>query len=30
MSQGTGRGFVSVMHVLDACSKPKASVAAPS
>ena len=30
MSQGTGRGFVSVMHVLDACSKAKASVAAPT
>jgi D-lactate dehydrogenase len=24
MSQGTGRGFVSVMHVLDSCSHPKA------
>ncbi len=30
MSQGTGRAFVSVMHVLDQCSKPKAHVAARS
>ena len=27
MSQGTGRGFVSLMHVLDSCSTAKAAPA---